>query len=139
MKYKPSLTYKGAQVIISSDRVVLHSEEDSILLFGKRAVALASTGRVNIDAKEGTTINAPEIELGLYAKTVGEPVAKANKTVDLLTKVLQSLATLSASLQGISNPATYPVIITASTVLKSTCDTVNAALSEIKSTTSFTR
>jgi hypothetical protein len=139
MKYAPGLIYAGAQIVISSDRVVLHSDNDAVLLFGKAAVGLSSVGRVNIDTKQGTTINAPEIELGLYARTKGEPVTKADTTVRLLRKVLTNLATLSRTLQGISNPGTYPAIIVASQVLETTCNSVKSALEEIKSTTTFTR
>lgn len=139
MKYAPGLVYKGAQIVISSDRVVLHSEDDAILLFGKKAVGLSSVGRVNIDTKAGTTVNAPEIELGLHAKTAGEPVAKAETTVRLLRRVISDLAKLSKALQAISDAASYPAIIVSSQVLQATCKSVEGALNEIKSPVTFTR
>lgn len=137
--YIPSFPYQGSQILISSDRVVLHSEDDSIFLFGKKAIGLSSVGRVNIDTKEGTTINAPEIELGLQARTVGEPVAKATAIVDKLSRVLNDLSQVAQALQSITLEGSTPAIIATSTVLAETCKSVSDSLSEIKSTVTYTR
>lgn len=138
-KYIPAFPYKGSQILISSDRVVLHSEDDSIFLFGKKAIGLSSVGRVNVDTKEGTTINAPEIELGIQAKTLGEPVAKADAVVEKLQRVLNTLSEVAKALQNITLEGSAPAIIATSTVLAETCDSVASTLSEIKSTITYTR
>ena len=49
---KLEFPFTGPQVILSSDRILLHSKKDAIILAGKRAVSLCSTETINLDAKE---------------------------------------------------------------------------------------
>ena len=99
MGYIPSLSYKGNQVLISSGRVLLHAKDDSILLFGKKAIAISSLGSVNIDVSNLLVINSPKIELGLNAT---EPVILGNKNSVLLTRLLDSLTQFGGALAAIS-------------------------------------
>lgn len=61
---KPEFPYKGNQIILSSDRVMLHSKSDAIFLFGKAAVGLSSTQTINLDAKEAIHASSQKIYLG---------------------------------------------------------------------------
>jgi hypothetical protein len=87
--FKPEFPYKGNQIIISSDRVTLHSKTDAIFLFGKQAVSLSSTKTINLDAVEGVKIDSPNIELGHEAKKLGEPVV-LGRTLNTQLQVLLS-------------------------------------------------
>lgn len=60
----PKFPFKEDQIILSSNRIMLHSKNDAIFLFGKGAVSLSSPNTVNIDANEKTIIFSPKIELG---------------------------------------------------------------------------
>ena len=140
--YVPAFPYKKAQLIFSSDRVVLHSREDAVLVFGKAAIALSSLGRVNIDSKEGTTINAPEVELGINAKEIGEPIAKASTAVRLLTMLIKDITKLSSALSSISETGlekSVVVIASSAEKLRLTCIRVSSQLNEIKSEITYTR
>lgn len=137
--YTPIFPYKGAQIILTSDRVVVHSEQDAIFLFGKKAVGLSSVGRVNIDTKEGVTINAPEIELGLSAKEVGEPVAKADTTIAVLRTLIGSLKRVAVALQGYGTDGSIPAIVSTAKVLEGACDIASSSLENIKSKVTSTR
>ena len=50
MAYKPEFPYLGEQIIINSGRVILNSKDDSVFLFGKKAIGFSSAGTINFDA-----------------------------------------------------------------------------------------
>ena len=63
---------KGGQVLINSDRVVINSRTDYLMLFGGAGVAIASQGSVNIDSQQTVTLFGEQgLFLGLPNK--GEP------------------------------------------------------------------
>lgn len=95
---KPQFPYTGSQVIATSDRVVVHSREDGVYLFGKATVGVSSPGTINVDSGEGVRVNAPYIELGLDAQNVGEQVVLGNTLVALLTELNDSLRLLATAL-----------------------------------------
>lgn len=139
--YTPQFPYRGAQIILTSDRVVMHSKGDAIFLFGKRAIGLSSPGRVNIDTAEGTTVNAPEIELGLNAKTKGEPVAKARTLANLLNDLLSDLERTATALSNLSASGleeSVVDIVKESAKLKGKCVTIRSQLENIKSNVTYT-
>jgi hypothetical protein len=61
---KPAFPFKEKQIILTSNRVMIHSNSDAIFLFGKGAVSLSSPQTINLDSKERVLINSPKIELG---------------------------------------------------------------------------
>lgn len=95
--YKPDFPYKSNQLILTSDRVILHSKDDAIFLFGKKAVSLSSTNTINLDANQKVLIYCPKIELGSRAELEGEPVVlgnRLNEQLDILTNAILSAGTL---------------------------------------------
>jgi len=96
---KPEFPYKGNQVIITSERLLFHSRKDGIFLFGKATIGLSSVGTINMDSNEGIKINAPYVELGLNAQTLGESAVLG----DTLTSILSNLnSALSLVANGLS-------------------------------------
>jgi len=61
--YKPIFPYLGPQVIISSGRVLAHSKDDMIFLFGKKGIGLSTPATLNFDVGERLLITSPKIEL----------------------------------------------------------------------------
>lgn len=96
--YSPQFPYKGNQVILSSDRVMLHSKNDAIFIFGKQAVSLSSPQTINLDATQKVLIDSPKIELGHKAEDDGEPIVLGdrlnNVLLDLTIAVQQSAVML---------------------------------------------
>jgi hypothetical protein len=88
---KPEFPFKGNQLILSSDRIMLHTKSDAIFLFGAGAVALSSLQTINLDAKEKVLIDSPKIELGSKAIDEGEPITKALELTIILLQLLQKL------------------------------------------------
>lgn len=141
--YQPQFPYLGNQVIISSGRVVHHSYDDFIFLFGKKGVAISSPATFTVDANEKTTIASPKIELGFNASQIGEPVLLGKSTVIQLGFLLDSLVELSKELQKMKAEqleVSIPGIVKESKVLGGIASRVKAQLnSACLSKNTFTR
>ena len=86
--YKPEFPYRGNQIIIDSDRVLINSKEDSTFIVGKKAVGISTQGTFNVDSGGKTIINSPEIYLGLEAK---HPVIKGDRFLVVFVEFLRIL------------------------------------------------
>lgn len=129
--YKPQFPYLGNQVIITSGRVVNHSYDDFIFLFGKKGVSISSPASFTVDANERTIIASPKIELGYEAETKGEPVLLGASTVEQLGRMLDSLKALSNALSKMKETElekAIPEIVSTSKVLADTAGVVKALL-----------
>lgn len=98
----PEFPYKNNQIILSSDRVILHAKSEAVLVFGKQMVGLASNGTVNIDAKEKILLDSDKIELGNNAEIKGEPVVLGVKLVNLLMDLITSLQFVGDQMSTVS-------------------------------------
>ena len=87
----PKFPFDGNQIILTSDRVMLHSKTDGIFLFGKAMVALSSTKTINLDAEEKILLDCNKIELGHRAEERGQPVLLGKVFIDNLMILLGSL------------------------------------------------
>ncbi len=140
--YIPSLQYTGKQVILTSDRVTLHSRSDSVMLFGKKAIALSSLGTVNLDVANRLIINSPKIELGLAAEKTGEPILLGNKTVQMLARLLDALESIGVALSAMSESKledSIPGIAKSSTALAELCPKLRVSLKNILSEVTYTK
>lgn len=93
--FVPQFPYKGNQIILSSDRVTIHSKNDAIFLFGKQTVSLSSPQTINLDASQKVLIDSPKIELGHKAELEGEPLVlgeKLNQQLSIMTKAMLGAA-----------------------------------------------
>jgi hypothetical protein len=79
----------GSQIIINSDRIILNSRIDYLMLFGQEGVAISSQGNVNIDADDAVTIYGDDgVFIGVPGKgastgnTSRAPKNKAEPTID---------------------------------------------------------
>ena len=84
--YAPEFPYRGNQIIIDSDRVLINSKNDSTFIVGKKAVGISTQGTFNIDSGGKTIINSPEIMLGLEAK---HPVIKGDRFLVVFVEFLR--------------------------------------------------
>ncbi len=83
--YKPAFPYRGKQIIIDSDRVLLNAKDDSVFILGDKAVGISTNGTFNIDSGGKTIINSPEINLGLDAK---HPIIKGDEFLAIFQQFL---------------------------------------------------
>ena len=100
--------YAGSQIIINSDRVVLNSKTDHIMLSSAKSVSLSALESVNIDTKEHI-IDANSIKLG--SKDATESLMLGDKTVDLLGNILDELSSVMGQLSSlVSLPPGAPFV-----------------------------
>jgi hypothetical protein len=97
--------YKDNQIILSSGRLVLNSNNDHILLSSAKSVNLNAQTSVNIDTNI-FVVQSNRIYLG-NAKLATEPLIYGKKTTDLLRQLTQTLIPLVKALQSIQ---TEPVV-----------------------------
>lgn len=131
--YKPSFPYLGNQVIISSGRVVAHSKDDMVFIFGKKGIGFSTPATLNMDVQERVIIATPKIELGYEAELKGEPVLLGRSTVVQLSMLIDALISLSDSLSKISwvpedLAAAVPIIQAASVTLSGEAATIRSQL-----------
>ena len=129
--YTPQFPYLGNQVIITSGRVVHHSYDDFIFLFGKKGVSVSSPATFTVDANERTIIASPKIELGYQAQSKGEPILLGRTTAIQLGFLLDAIQNLSNALGKMSAEeleTSIAGILQTSKVLSETAATVKARL-----------
>ena len=134
--YIPSIPGAFNQVLISSSRVTLHAQDDSILLFGKKAIALSSLGTINLDITNRLSINSPKIELGLDAENQGEPAVLGNKNREILQRLLEALEVLGTSLECLNESELENAIPDIVFSARKLADTTAALRAELPSTLS---
>jgi hypothetical protein len=141
--YKPEFPYRSNQIILTSNRVVLHSKSDSIFLFGKQAVSVSTNGSFNIDTAKGITMAAPAIELGIEAKKVGHPLIKTKEFIEQLDRLLSQIATFAEAIgqlrsNSIDLAAAMPLIAIQADFLKSVAEDVKLKIPGTYSNITYT-
>jgi hypothetical protein len=144
--YIPVFPYKGNQIILTSDRVTLHSKKDAIFLFGSQAIGLSSNRTINLDAKEKIILAGPVIELGNKAQALGEPVVLGRTLNQKLLSIVDALNVLAINLSQASESdlgRSMQLISSAGSLLGEAVARLkldlNPATSQILSKNSFTR
>lgn len=103
MIFEPKFPYKGNQIILSSERVMLHAKSDAVFIFGKQAVSLSSTKTINLDAFDKVLIDCKIIELGSKAQTLGEPLILGKTFAIQMAVFLDRIAAAGTLLANVSN------------------------------------
>ena len=97
--------YKGAQILLNSDRLVFNSKKDDIIISSKESLT-ASAKDVGIDGKDYISLDAKKIYLGVGSKNKdtelgsAEPVVLGHRLEDFLQILVDELKTLSRKLRS---------------------------------------
>jgi hypothetical protein len=137
-KYIPKFPYLGEQVTIGSGRLMFHAKDDSAFIFASKAISLATSGSVHVNASEGVFVNGSTIELGLNAQ---EAVIKGNMAVNELRMLYSGLQTFVNAVGGMSATEIELSVVDvtkAATVLSKTLDDLRSRLPNILSETTKT-
>lgn len=129
----PLDTYKGAQAVLTGDRLVLNAKQDNIYLTTPGLIEITSE-TTRIQSKSNVSIQTTRINLG---KDANQRVILGDSFLAELSAVLQEVQKLALAVSPLG--ALYPAVIEASaqTVLKVT--EFQTKLDSFKSTTTFTR
>ncbi len=101
----PDLDYKGAQIILNSDRIHLNSKKDHILLTSEKTVSIAGKNEVHIDSGGNIIIGDTS---KAFAIPLGDPT---NTLLTNLSTAIQALATVADTLlSGAATTAVTPFL-----------------------------
>ena len=91
-------SYKGAQAILNSERILLNSTKDSVLISGQKVVSLSANEGIGISTKGSMSIESGELKLG--ASNAEQPVILGDTFLTSLNGVLEGLKGVMDALGG---------------------------------------
>jgi len=134
--------YFNAQVIINSDRVLLNSKKDEVMIFAKTNIELNTKNIINLNANERVHLNSNTVFLGTVNNSLPtEPLVLGDRLNTLLENLLDSLYSFGASLSTVvGSPEGAPAmdINSAAESLLNDIDRINDNLEGILSQQNFT-
>ena len=95
---KSPSTFHQPQIIFNSDRLVLNSKKDHILISSAKSIFLGSNTSFNVSTKEAV-IDSRNIKLG--SKDATEPIILGNKFLSNLEVIMKELSTLCGAISAI--------------------------------------
>jgi hypothetical protein len=134
--------YFNAQIIINSDRVVLNSKRDEVMIFAKSNIELNTKNIINLNADERVHLNSNTVFLGTVNNNLPtEPLVLGDKLNTLLENLLDSLYSFGNALSSVvGSPEGAPAIDInmAAEGLLNDIDRINDNLEGILSQQNFT-
>lgn len=91
-------SYKGAQVILNSERVLLNSTKDSVLISGQKVVSLSANEGIGLSTSGSMSIESGELKLG--ASSAEQPIILGDTFLTSLNGVLEGLKGVMDALSG---------------------------------------
>ncbi len=89
-------SYKGAQIILNSERVLLNSTKDSILISGQKSVSLSANEGIGISTSGSMAIESGELKLG--ANNAEQPLVLGEAFMKDLKSVTSELISVMTAL-----------------------------------------
>jgi hypothetical protein len=134
--------YFNSQVVINSDRVVLNSKRDEVMIFAKSNIELNTKNIINLNASERVHLNSNTVFLGTVNNSLPtEPLVLGDRLNTLLENLLDSLYTFGSTLSSVvGSPEGAPAIDInmAAEGLLNDLDRINNNLEGILSQQNFT-
>jgi hypothetical protein len=110
---KVSGYFGGSQLIFNSDKLVLNSKKDEVMIFAKTNIELSTNNIINLNAGERNHLNSPRNFIGTKSDGTlpDEPLLLGDKTVKLLSKILTTISDFGSELvSSISPPPGSPMV-----------------------------
>jgi len=94
--------YYNSQVIVNSDRVILNSKKDEIMIFAKTNIELNTKNIINLNADERVHLNSNNVFLGTVNNQLpSENLVLGNKLHDLLLTLMDNLHEFGVGLSSV--------------------------------------
>jgi hypothetical protein len=97
---KYEFPYKGNQALVCSDRVMLYSKKENVLLYSRQEIGISAIKPVNIYSGENVIVNSPKISLG--DETANESIIKGDTFTNELVTFLMNLQTVATHMSKFS-------------------------------------
>ena len=135
--------FNKSQLLFNSDRLVLNSKKDEVMIFAKTNIELNTNNVINLNANGHTHINSPKVNLGTNPDGTlpTEPLLLGGKTHDLLLnlcRTLQNLAYYLSVATATEAGSPLPSINDGGTQLFNDIEGLLNDLDKIQSTQNFT-
>jgi hypothetical protein len=134
--------YFNSQIILNSDRVVLNSKRDEVMIFAKSNIELNTKNIINLNANERVHLNSNTVFLGTVNNSLPtEPLVLGDRLNTLLENLLDSLYNFGSALSSVvGSPEGAPAIDInmAAEGLLNDIDRINNNLEGILSQQNFT-
>lgn len=134
--------YFSSQIILSSNRVVLNSKKDEVMIFAATNVEINTKNIINLNATERVHLNTNAVFLGTFNNELPtENLVLGNRLYNLLSDLLEGLSKFGNGLSTVvGSPEGAPAmdIINAAQGLLNDVERAESTLETILSQTSFT-
>jgi hypothetical protein len=110
---KVSEYFGGSQLIFNSDKLVLNSKKDEVMIFAKTNIELGTNNIINLNAGERNHLNSPRNFIGTKSDGTlpDEPLLLGTQTINLLTDILEAISNFGSEVSSvISSPAGSPLV-----------------------------
>jgi hypothetical protein len=104
--------YFNPQIILNSDRIVLNSKKDEVMIYAKTNIELNTNNIINLNANNRIHLNSGNILLGTNPNNINsyEPVLLGLSTVNFMLNMITELSTFVSQIQGsVSSPQGTPI------------------------------
>lgn len=104
--------YTKSQIILNSDRVVLNSKRNEVMLFAKTNIELNTKNNINLNADTRIHLNSNQVFLGKYTQGKSlQPVLLGYETINLFQHLQETLTRLAYYLSSaIGAPEGAPLV-----------------------------
>jgi hypothetical protein len=105
--------FGGSQLLFNSDRLILNSKKDEVMIFAKTNVEINTNNVINLNAGERNHLNSPRNFIGTKSDGTlpDEPLLLGTQTINLLTDVLEAISNFGSEVSSvISAPAGSPLM-----------------------------
>jgi len=105
--------FGGSQLLFNSDRLVLNSKKDEVMIFAKTNVEINTNNTINLNAGERNHLNSPRNFIGTKSDGTlpDEPLLLGTQTINLLTDILEAVSNFGSEVSSvISAPAGSPLM-----------------------------
>ena len=134
--------YFNSQAILNSDRIVLNSKKDEVMLFAKTNVEISTKNIINLNAGDRVHLNSDRVFLGTVNNQLPtENIVLGGKLHDLLLNLMDTLHEFGTGIaSAIGSPEGTPAtdIIAAARGLCTSIDRIEKDLEGILSQQNFT-
>ena len=129
--------YFNSQAIINSDRIVLNSEKDEVMIFAKTNIEINTKNIINLNADERVYLNANAVFLGPYNSiNAPQPVLLGNETINLFIHLQETLTRLASYLSSVVSTSEGSPIVGLNAAGKELFNDMNKANSLLEKITS---
>jgi hypothetical protein len=134
--------YFNAQAILNSDRIVLNSKKDEVMIFAKTNIEISTKNIINLNAGDRVHLNSDRVFLGTINNQLPtENIVLGGKLHDLLLNLMDALHEFGTGLSSVvGSPEGTPAtdIISAARGLCTSINTLENNLEGILSQQNFT-